>query len=204
MFRAQTLLEGKWPILILVGLSVAAGLWWVPALVVPGLLLVFTISFFRDPQRVIPADPQAIVSAADGKVVEIRTTPTGPMVAIFLSVFNVHTQRAPVAGRITAVSYHPGKFLDVRNPKCSVENENRVVVITGADGFQVTVRQIAGLIARRIVAWKVEGDTLAKGEHLGMIRFGSRVELSLPAGTEILVKIGDVAKGGETIVARRR
>ena len=203
MFTLRTLLEGKWPILILVLLGIAGWLWFKPVVAVCLLLLVFTISFFRDPTRVIPPDPKDIVSPADGKVVEITPVEGGTMVAIFLSVFNVHTQRAPIAGTITSVSYHPGKFLDVRNPKSSAENENRVVLITGADGYRVKVRQIAGLIARRIVGWKHEGDRVEKGEHIGMIRFGSRVEITVPTGAAIVVKLGETAKGGETIVARR-
>ncbi len=204
MFTLRTLLEGKWPLLILAALTGLGWLWCWPAFLISLVLLGFTISFFRDPTRTIPADPRAVVAPADGKIVEITPVAGGTMVAIFLSVFNVHTQRAPIAGTITAVSYHPGKFLDVRNPKCSAENEHRIMVITGPDGDRVVVRQIAGLIARRIVGWKHEGDRVAKGEHIGMIRFGSRVELTVPTGTEIAVKVGETAKGGETIVARRK
>jgi len=126
------------------------------------------------------------------------------MVAIFLSVFDVHVQRAPIGGTIKFVQYNKGKFLDARNPDASAKNENRVVGIESVDGFRVTVRQISGLIARRIVGWAGSGAAIAKGERLGMIRFGSRVELFVPPDTEIAVKVGDHARGGETIVARRR
>lgn len=213
MFTARTLLEGKWPILVLAALTAATLIWcpvsWAPIL--PVALLAFTISFFRDPRRDVAADPKAIVAPADGKVVEVETAheprflkADAQMIAIFLSVFDVHVQRAPVAGEIRFVEYSPGKFLDARNPQCAVFNENRVIGIEAADGFRVTVRQIAGLIARRIVGWAEQGAELAKGERIGMIRFGSRVELYLPLDCEVAVKVGDYAKGGETVIARRR
>jgi phosphatidylserine decarboxylase len=126
------------------------------------------------------------------------------MVAIFLSVFDVHVQRAPIAGEIKLVKYVPGKFLDARSPKVSEENENRIIGIETPDGLRVTVRQIAGLIARRIIGWADTGARLERGERFGMIRFGSRVETFLPPGTTVLVKVGDYAKGGETILARQR
>ena len=203
MFTARTLLEGKWAILILLALTLA-GLRWCPtAAVISGLLLAFTISFFRDPTARIPADEKAIVAPATGKIVEITPVGDATMIAIFLSVFDVHVQRTPIAGTIRSVEYKPGKFLDVRDPQSSAANESRQIVLVAPDGYTVQVRQIAGLIARRIVGWCGEGATLAKGEHFGMIRFGSRVELIVPAGTVIVAKIGDRAKGGETIVARR-
>ncbi len=174
-------------------------------------LLAFTISFFRDPERVVPGEPHSIVAPADGKVVEIRTAhephflkSDTTMVAIFLSVFDVHVQRAPMAGEIKLVQYNRGKFLDARNPQASALNENRVIGIESPDGLRVTVRQVAGLIARRIVGWADTGAQLAKGDRIGMIRFGSRVELYLPAGVEVTVQVGKYAKGGETIVARRK
>ena len=212
MFTARTLLEGKWPILIFAALTGATRIWcpvnWAPIL--PLALLVFTISFFRDPEANVPPDAKLIVAPATGKIVEIKTVHEphflngeATMVAMFLSVFDVHVQRAPIDGAIKFVQYNRGKFLDARNPKASLQNENRVIGIESADGFRVTVRQIAGLIARRIVGWADQGTALAKGERLGMIRFGSRVELFVPHGTEIAAKVGDYAKGGETILARR-
>ena len=213
MFTTRTLLEGKWPIGVLAVLAAATIVWcpvaWAP--VIPLALLAFTISFFRDPQREVPAATKLIVAPADGRIVEIKSVNEphflkgeATMVAIFLSVFDVHVQRAPIDGEIKFVQYHTGQFLDARHPQASLVNENRVVGIESADGFRVTVRQIAGLIARRIVAWADTGAKLAKGERLGMIRFGSRVELFLPLGTEITVRVGDHAKGGETIIARRK
>ena len=217
MFTTRTLLAGKWPVLIFAALTVGAlflpcGIWSRCALAgISALLLFFTISFFRDPERKAPADPRAIVAPADGTIVEISTvhepyflSGEATMVAIFLSVFDVHVQRAPVDGEIEFVRYNKGKFLDARNMNASLENENRVIGIVTADGYRVTVRQIAGLIARRIVGWADAGAKLARGERLGMIKFGSRVELFLPPGTQIVAKVGDYAKGGETIIARRK
>jgi len=213
VFTARTLGEGKWPILVLAALSAATVIWcpvaWAPLL--PLALLGFTISFFRDPDRDVPADPKALVSPADGKVVEVKTVNEphflrgeAMMVAIFLSVFDVHVQRAPVAGVIKLVKYNRGRFLDARNPESATVNENRLVSIETADGLRVAVRQVAGFIARRIVGWGGEGARLTKGERIGMIRFGSRVELFVSKDCEIVAKVGDYAKGGETVLARRR
>src|SRR5580704_1526489 len=206
MFTARTLLAGKWPILIFAALAIGAmflpcGAWLRVALTaIFSLLLVFTVSFFRDPNRTASQDPKAIVSPADGTIVEIRTVHEpyflngeAEMVAIFLSVFDVHVQRAPIDGEIKFVKYHKGKFLDARNMNASLENENRVIGLVGTDGYRVTVWQIAGMIARRIVGWADPGTKLARGERLGMIRFGSRVELFLPPGTSITAKVGDYA-----------
>jgi phosphatidylserine decarboxylase len=217
MFTARTLLAGKWPILIFAALTVGAMFLPCGACLrgmltgISAVLLVFTISFFRDPQRTGPADPRAIVAPADGTIMEIRTVHEpyflngeATMVAIFLSVFDVHVQRAPIDGEIKFVKYHKGKFLDARNMNASLENENRVIGLVAADGYRVTVRQIAGMIARRIVGWADPGAKLARGERLGMIRFGSRVELFLPPGTQVTARVGDYAKGGETVLARRK
>lgn len=211
MFTLRTLLAGKWVILVLTVLSIAGILWCPWAATISLTLLAFTFSFFRDPWRRIPADPKLILAPADGRIVEIKpvTEPhflkgEATMVAMFLSVFDVHVQRAPMAGTIKLVQWNKGKFLDARNPQASQLNENRVIGLESPDGFRVTVRQIAGLIARRIVGWSGDGATLKPGERFGMIRFGSRVELFLPAGTEIAVKVGQYAKGGVTVVARRK
>jgi phosphatidylserine decarboxylase len=205
MFTTRTLAEGKWPILILTGLSIVTLLWCPVALapLLPVALLTFVISFFRDPQANVPADDKLIVAPATGKIVEIKPVGDTTMVAIFLSVFDVHVQRAPVTGKILGVKYQDGKFFDVRHPDASTMNEYRLIDMEMADGYRVSVKQIAGLIARRIVGWAGEGATVAKGERIGMIKFGSRVETFLPAGTEIVAEIGDYARGGETILARR-
>jgi phosphatidylserine decarboxylase len=210
MFTSRTLLEGKWPLLILALLTGVGAIWCVAAATVAGLLLLFTISFFRDPARPGSSDPAEILAAADGKIVQVETV-TEPhylqgecvMVAIFLSIFDVHVQRSPVAGTVKLVKYNTGKFLDARNPNAPAQNESQTIGIETDDGCRIAIRQIAGLIARRIVGWKHEGASLAAGDRVGMIRFGSRVEMYLPTDAEILVKPGQYAKGGETIVARR-
>jgi phosphatidylserine decarboxylase len=205
MFTARTLREGSRPITILVALTAVTfgfcPVAWAPVL--PVALLAFTISFFRDPEANVPADEKLIVAPGSGKIVEIKPVGQTTMVAIFLSVFDVHVQRAPVAGKITGVKYEAGKFFDVRHPDASIMNEYRLIDMETADGYRVSVKQIAGLIARRIVDWVGEGATVAKGERIGMIKFGSRVETFLPAGTEIVAKVGDHARGGETVIARR-
>jgi phosphatidylserine decarboxylase len=194
-----TLLPGTWLIakmaLALAGVFVA-------------LLLGFVCYFFRDPERVVPADEAIIVSAADGLVVGVDEVEEpdfhlGPMIriAVFLSVFDVHINRSPVAGVVKSTVYKAGQFLDVRHPDSSTRNECRSWWLETAGG-PVAVRQIAGLIARRIVAWADEGSTLARGERLGMIRFGSRTEVFLPIGCIPLVKPGDRVAGARTPIAR--
>jgi len=171
-------------------------------------LALFVLYFFRDPERVVPTDENIIVSAADGLVVGVEEYEEpdfhlGPMIriAVFLSVFDVHVNRSPVAGVVNTTVYKAGKFLDVRHPDSSTRNECRSWWLETAHG-PVAVRQIAGLIARRIVAWSEEGATLARGERLGMIRFGSRTEVFLPIGCTVLVKPGDRVEGAATPIAR--
>lgn len=206
--RLQTLKEARWIFLVLFVL--AAGSAWInPWLAAPWVVLIlFTISFFRDPDRESPSDPDLVVAAADGKVVAIEVLPEdevikAPMqrVAIFLSVFNVHTNRAPIDGAVTYSQHHPGKFLDARNPECSFKNERMTWAFEG-DGVTLVVRQITGAIARRIVPWSKVGDVVKKGERFGMIRFGSRTEVYLPLKSHIIVKVGDNVKGGETVIAK--
>lgn len=185
-------------------------------LVVPSLVLGLlaaalvpcVVGFFRDPVRIVPEDPALIVSAADGIVVGVEEMEEpdfflGPMirVAVFLSVFDVHVNRVPCDGTVRSTIYRAGKFLDVRHPQASRLNECRSWWIDTPRGT-VAVRQIAGLIARRIVAWAGEGDELKRGAHFGMIRFGSRTEVFLPLGCELLVKAGDRVQGAATPIAR--
>ena len=169
MFTARTLLDGKWPILILAALRsrrYIGALWaWLRRFLPPRRCWLFTISFFRDPDAERAGRTRRlIVAPADGTIVEIQTVHEphflngeATMVAIFLSVFDVHVQRAPIGGEIKLVQYHKGKFLDARDMNASLENENRVIGLDTADGFRVTVRQIAGMIARRIVGWADPG-----------------------------------------------
>ncbi|MCS7049410.1 MAG: phosphatidylserine decarboxylase [Verrucomicrobiae bacterium] len=204
MFTARTLWEGRWPLGVLAVLSIAGWLWCWSAFALSFALLLFTLWFFRDPERTPPQDPLALVAPADGRVTDIQAGTDGTQtLGIFLSVFDVHVQRAPLDGVIADVRYEPGKFHDARDARASTENEKRTIVLESADGYRLVVRQIAGLIARRIVGWKEAGNLVQRGERIGMIRFGSRVELTLPVGTEITARVGQHVKGGETIVARR-
>jgi phosphatidylserine decarboxylase len=160
-------------------------------------LFVFVAFFFRNPERTIPADPQAIVSPADGKVVRLERVGNVTRMSIFLSLFDVHVNRSPIAGRIEAIDYRPGKFLVAFNDKASTDNERNIIMVN--DGrITVVFTQIAGIVARRIVCWKKAGDVVGKGELVGLIRFGSRVDVLFPAGTEATVSVGDRVKGGST------
>jgi phosphatidylserine decarboxylase len=170
--------------------------------------IVFVRFFFRDPERAVPPDPSVIVSAADGLVVSVDDMDEPDFqlgrrrrIAVFLSVFDVHVNRSPVAARVLKTSHKPGEFLDVRHPECSTRNE-ALSWLLETDHGPVAVRQIAGLVARRIVAWTKEGGTLARGERFGMIRFGSRTEVFLPFDCEVLVKPGDRVQGALTPIAR--
>jgi phosphatidylserine decarboxylase len=193
---------------VLAWLAKAWSLWMIIPAVLIVLLIAFVTYFFRDPERVIPADPLIIVSAADGLVVGVQEMEEpdfflGPMlrIAVFLSVFDVHVNRTPVDGVVKSTIYKPGKFHDVRHPDASTQNECRSWWLE-TPGGPVAVRQIAGLIARRIVAWADEGSVLTCGQRFGMIRFGSRTEVFLPLGCVPLVKVGDRVQGAATPIAR--
>lgn len=200
-----------WPhigILLAVGtLLVALGP--APLGVVLLLLGSFTAFFFRDPDRTVPADPRLVLSPADGRVIEVAPAPDGhPLgpgawqVSIFLSIFDVHVNRAPIGGRIAAVEYHPGAFLPAFDDKASLRNEQNCVTIE--DGAtRVMFKQIAGLIARRIVFRKHVDERVQPGERVGLIQFGSRVDLLLPAGVALRVKVGDRVAGGSSVIAER-
>jgi phosphatidylserine decarboxylase len=208
LMRAQTLFEARWILLILGVVGVAV--WFVSvwlSLIFLALFL-FTIAFFRDPNRSVPADPKLIVAPADGRVSdiveldekEVLKTKTR-RVGIFLSIFDVHTNRAPIDGRIIYRQHHEGLCLDARDPNCAAKNEAMTWAFENSRGT-IVVRQLTGAIARRIVAWANVGDELKKGERFGMIRFGSRTELCLPIDAEVLVKRGDHVFGGSTVIAR--
>jgi phosphatidylserine decarboxylase len=164
--------------------------------------------FFRDPKRVIPTGDRLILSPADGKILEIveqkEAGSEGPIVLIriFLSIFDPHIQRAPVAGTIRTIRYTEGKFLDARHEQAHFENEqNRLELVPKNGGTPIAITQIAGLIARRIVCWVKEGQTLQAGEQYGLIRFGSQVDITFPASAKVLVKGGDRVEAGATILA---
>ena len=175
-----------------------------PAFGVPLFLVAaFCLYFFRDPDRVIPDGPVA-VSPADGKVVRIQSDdPPTTRISIFLNIFDVHVNRAPIAGRITGVEYQKGQFLVASREAASSANERNTVSIEG-EGTRVRFSQIAGLIARRIVFDKKAGDTVAKGERVGLIKFGSRVDVFLGPEWEIAVRQGEHVAGGSSVLARRR
>lgn len=206
--RFQTLFEGRWIFAILLLLAIVG---W---LVTPWLALVFvililyTFAFFRDPERAVPADPAAVVAAADGVVADIVELEEGEVlktrlrrVGIFLSVFDVHTNRAPIDGRVTYRQHRDGLCLDARSADCSGKNESMTWAFQNPRAT-IVVRQLTGAIARRIVGWSEVGDELKKGERFGMIRFGSRTEVYLPLAAAVLVQVGDRVAGGSTIIAR--
>jgi phosphatidylserine decarboxylase len=184
---------------ILIG-WLAGALWAIPAL----LLAAFFLWFFRDPERTIPETPGAVVSPGDGKVTDVSPfTENGvrrTRISIFLNVFNVHVNRSPIAGVIRDVRYQKGKFVNAMNAASADENEQNVVTVEG-DGHVVIFKQIAGLLARRIVFNKKVGDTVARGERVGLIKFGSRVDVLLDPGAAPQIKVGDHVQGGSTILA---
>jgi len=206
--RSQTLLEARWILLILVFAGMVAWIVSVWLSLVFLALFLFTIAFFRDPNRRVPEDPNLIVAPADGRVSDIVELEEKEVlktkarrVGIFLSIFDVHTNRAPIAGRIIYRQHHAGLCLDARDPECPEKNEAMTWGLENLRGA-IVVRQLTGAIARRIVAWSNVGDELKKGERFGMIRFGSRTELYLPLDAEVLVKTGDHVFGGSTVIAR--
>lgn len=170
-------------------------------------LTIFVTAFFRNPNRVIPQDPKAVVSPADGKVIEISEVYENDFlkkdvikISVFMSVFNVHVNRVPMDGKAVEISYFPGKFFVASLDKASSENEQNRIVIENSGGTKILVVQIAGIVARRIVSYVKEGDVLQKGSRFGLIRFGSRLDLYLPTDTKITVSVGDKVKGGESIM----
>ncbi len=206
--RLQTLAEARWILAILFFLALVSWFFnaWLSLFFF--VLILYTLFFFRDPDRNIPADRNAVLAAADGTVTDITEVEESEVlktrmrrVGIFLSIFDVHTNRAPIEGRITYRQHHEGLCLDARSQDCSEKNE---AMTWGIENPRVTVvvRQLTGAIARRIVAWAEVGDQLAKGERFGMIRFGSRTEVYLPLTASVLVKAGEHVAGGSTIIAR--
>jgi len=179
------------------------GLWSIPF----WLIALFVLQFFRDPARIVPINPKAVLSPADGRIVVIEKAPD-PFsgnetlkISVFMNVFNVHSNRMPVDGKIEQVQYHPGKFVHADLDKASSENERNAVAITTTNGESVTCVQVAGLIARRILCYVKPGDTLHRGQRYGFIRFGSRVDVYLPVTATPKVTVGDKVMATETILA---
>jgi len=191
------------PPFLLGGLAVVFHWWIVGGLLVA--LALFCFSFFRNPDRQIPDDPSAIVSPADGRVVVVTEEQNagrpGMRISIFLAIWNVHVNRSPASGVITKVEYHPGKFLAAWDPRASTQNEQNIFTLATSHG-NIEFRQIAGLVARRVVSWKKAQETVGAGERIGLVRFGSRVDLWVPAGSLILIKVGDNVSGGSSVLAR--
>ena len=200
LYAVSTMAHGYWLII------------WRTLSVIVFLFALFTAYFFRDPDRIVPYDDTALLAPADGTIIDIREVEE-PLylkdkvkrVSIFMSPFNVHINRTPITGVIDFVHYHPGKFLSAFKEKASLDNESILVGFKAQmDSRKIAVKLIAGLIARRIVFNKKEGDALRQGDRIGMIRFGSRAELFCPLSTEIRVKIGDKVNGGLTVMGVMR
>ena len=203
--RGRMVKEGYYfglPLLVLGAAAYFAD--WQAAAIVLVLLALFVFSFFRDPDRVIPKEAGAIVSPADGRVVVVTDEENagrpGKRVSIFLAVWNVHVNRSPADGVINSLDYKPGKFLAAMREQASLENEQNVFTLS-TDAGELVFKQIAGLIARRVVSWKKAGERVARGERIGLVRFGSRADVWLPREAEILVKVGDQVKGGSSVLA---
>jgi len=206
-------------VFVLIGAALTAAAWHFggPGVgaAVAGAALVMTLWclwFFRDPARHTPADPALVIAPADGVVVSVSPAPPPPelglteaapqRVCIFMNVFNVHVNRAPVAGTIAAAQYREGKFFNASLDKASEFNERFSIAVRTASGHLIGSVQIAGLVARRIVRKVKPGDTLRAGQRYGLIRFGSRVDVYIPAGSQVQVKLGQITKAGETVIAR--
>lgn len=188
--------------------------WQLVGWVLAGVTL-WVLSFFRDPVRTTPRGSNLVIAPADGLITMIAKVPPPPelrgpdglsdpdytRVSIFMSVFDVHINRAPIAGRVTRIAYVPGKFVNADLDKASEDNERQHLLIEGADGIRIGFTQIAGLVARRILAFVRQGDTVDAGQRIGLIRFGSRVDVYLPAGTAPKVLLGQRAIAGETVLA---
>lgn len=180
------------------------GLWYVAVAFI--LITAFMLYFFRDPQREPPADPNAVVAPADGRVTRVTNVTSGAgnsptLVSIFLSPFDVHINRSPIAGTVTDVSYTKGKFLMATDKNASLVNEQNAITIEG-EKITVVCKQIAGILARRIICWKHAGESVKLGERFGLIKFSSRTDVLLPQSVEVLVKEGMRVQGGVTIIGR--
>jgi phosphatidylserine decarboxylase len=198
-----------WPFIVLaVGAAIAttvlAGPWWSLPLWIVAL---FVVQFFRDPARSFEAAGNAVISPADGRIVAVEKVRDPYLerdalkVSVFMNVFNVHSNRAPVDGEVREVRYFPGRFFNAAIDKASIENERNAMVIDTADGTRVTCVQIAGLIARRILCYAKPGDRVERGQRFGFIRFGSRVDVYLPPDAMPRASLGDVVYAGQTVLA---
>lgn len=213
----QSHIQNKWPLakdgipFVLMGGVLTIILFYlglVLATIFAAILSLFVIFFFRDPDRKTDADHKAVLTPADGKILEIQRLPDAdnPLgepaikVSIFMSIFNVHVNRIPIGGTIRKITYHPGKFFSANLDKASKHNESNRIALDTPDSRRVVVIQIAGLIARRIACWIKDGDRVDAGQRFGLIRFGSRLEVCLPEDTKITVELNQKVKAGESII----
>ena len=188
-----------WPFVAVLAAAALIAAFLVPALaVIAVVLLVFTLNFFRDPERIVPIEPGAVVCPADGKVIRADAS----RISVFMNVFDVHVCRAPASGRVVSVEHVPGRFLAAMKDDASEHNERTAIVIEGDSSPRIRFVLVAGLIARRIVCRVASGATLAAGDRVGIIRFGSRVDIDPPPGVSIAVRVGDRVVAGQTILAR--
>jgi phosphatidylserine decarboxylase len=201
--------EGRWHIALAVGAAVAAYYFAGPAWAAPfWIVLVFIVQFFRDPPRQIPDAPDAVICPADGKVIALGEVEDPYLkrparrVSVFMNVFNVHSNRSPVAGKIMERWYRPGKFVNAALDKAALDNERNALWIRTDGGQDVVVVQVAGLIARRILCYVQPGERITRGERYGFIRFGSRVDVYLPLEARFEVSLGDSVKGAADVIAR--
>ncbi|MGH7260927.1 MAG: phosphatidylserine decarboxylase family protein [Nitrospiraceae bacterium] len=185
----------------------AAVLGWTGIAAAFGAVALFTAWFFRNPRRSAPKSDRAVVAPGDGKIVEICEEPEprflkgkSVRISIFLNIFDVHVNRIPCDGTVEQVAYQPGRFFVASRPEATLQNEQNALLIQAAQGAKVLCVQIAGLLARRIVCWVAPGEAVTCGERFGLIRFGSRMDVYLPVGTKLNVKVGDHVKGGETLL----
>ena len=190
-----------WPfVLLAAAATIGVAIWSLWLATIPALGLVFVLNFFRDPERAVPADPALLLAPACGRIIRADDR----RVSIFMNVFDVHVCRSPLAGRVASVERHAGDFVAAYADSASEHNERVTIVVAPDRGAPVSLTLVAGLVARRIVCRVGAGERLAAGQRLGIIRFGSRVDVDLPSGAEAVVKVGDRTVSGETALARRR
>src|SRR3990172_275095 len=210
--RAPVAVEGI-PFVVIAG--IISVLFFVADLIIPAVLFslvtLFIVWFFRNPERSVPPGEKNVISPADGKIIDVREMQENRIlnkrmlkISIFMNLFNVHVNRLPCTGKVVDIVYNPGKFVSANLDKASLENEQNAVVLETPAGEKIIFIQIAGLIARRIVCWLREGQDVKRGERFGLIRFGSRVDVYLPVGTDVSVSLGDKVKAGESILARMK
>ena len=207
--RAPIAVEG---IQFVVIAGIISVIFYVTDLIIPAglfsLVTLFIVWFFRNPERSVPPGENNVISPADGKIIHISEVQENRIlkkrmlkISIFMNLFNVHVNRLPCTGKVVDIVYNPGKFVSANLDKASLENEQNAVVLKTPSGEKIIFIQIAGLIARRIVCWLREGQDVKRGERFGLIRFGSRVDVYLPVGTDVRVSLGDKVKAGESILA---